>query len=169
MVVYFTATYRSANQAAGVHAAQAYCDSCHLSLECKAQYLYNKHLLHFMTGCSLAVSEFDRTQRFRKLLLRYCTHTFCVCVLEHQVLITNGAKADARDSTGVTPLMLAAGLGGVEVVKYLIQCGADPWLIDIKGQLPLHGAAEVLNESCYSSILNHRLARMPGVCEFMGQ
>jgi ankyrin repeat protein len=43
-----------------------------------------------------------------------------------QVLLDAGAVVDATDELGVTPLMRAAGTGGIEVVKLLLQQGANP-------------------------------------------
>lgn len=43
-----------------------------------------------------------------------------------QALLDAGASVDATDEHGVTPLMRAAGRGGAEVVKLLIQRGANP-------------------------------------------
>ncbi|MBL9162832.1 MAG: ankyrin repeat domain-containing protein [Planctomycetaceae bacterium] len=43
-----------------------------------------------------------------------------------QTLLDAGATVDATDEHGVTPLMRAAARGGAEVVKLLIQRGANP-------------------------------------------
>ncbi|MBL8064521.1 MAG: ankyrin repeat domain-containing protein [Chthonomonadaceae bacterium] len=41
-------------------------------------------------------------------------------------LLAHGVEVDSRDSLGQTPLMLAAGRGGVECVRLLLAAGADP-------------------------------------------
>lgn len=40
-------------------------------------------------------------------------------------IIKNGGKVDKKDIAGQTPLMYAAEAGGLEMVKYLVEMGAD--------------------------------------------
>jgi ankyrin repeat protein len=57
-------------------------------------------------------------------------------------LIEGGTPADERDSTGTTPLMVAAAFGSEEAAGILIASGADPNAHDgIHGATPLHFAA----------------------------
>jgi ankyrin repeat protein len=42
-----------------------------------------------------------------------------------KLLIESGEDVNAADNYGITPLMVAANLGGIEIVKYLISKGAD--------------------------------------------
>lgn len=53
------------------------------------------------------------------------------------ILLAAGAKANAADDNGRTPLMLAAYDGKLDVVKLLVQAGADVNARDAKGQSAL--------------------------------
>jgi hypothetical protein len=50
---------------------------------------------------------------------------------------------------GATPMDYAAYAGNVEVMRYLIDHGADPAIADERGTTPLHNAAEEGALSCY--------------------
>jgi ankyrin repeat protein len=50
---------------------------------------------------------------------------------------------------GATPMDYAAYAGNVEVMRYLIDHGADPAISDERGTTPLHNAAEEGALSCY--------------------
>ncbi|MCY4583270.1 MAG: ankyrin repeat domain-containing protein [Chloroflexi bacterium] len=55
---------------------------------------------------------------------------------------TRGNRSlDARDSEMVTPLMLAARSGAIEIVERLVTLGADSSLVDERGYTPLHHAS----------------------------
>ncbi|QNN83214.1 ankyrin repeat domain-containing protein [Brachybacterium sp. Z12] len=56
-------------------------------------------------------------------------------------LIDQGAPVDLRDSSGNSPLMLAAYHGHAELVGELVARGADVDLANDRGQSPLAGAA----------------------------
>ena len=58
------------------------------------------------------------------------------------LLLSHGAVVDARDATGRTTLMLAAGEGARGVVQLLLDHGANPAAADNKGRTPLHHAAK---------------------------
>lgn len=45
-----------------------------------------------------------------------------------RVLLAHGADVNGRGGAGVTPLIMAAGYGYTNIVKVLIQAGADPLL-----------------------------------------
>ncbi|CAG9987083.1 unnamed protein product [Clonostachys byssicola] len=55
--------------------------------------------------------------------------------------VEDGAKIDAKDIVDeATPLMLAAGLGHLEIVKFLVEHGADINAYDSNGDRVFHAA-----------------------------
>ncbi|MEW6347470.1 MAG: ankyrin repeat domain-containing protein [Thermodesulfobacteriota bacterium] len=54
-----------------------------------------------------------------------------------RLLLGHGADVDARDLTGRTPLMIAAGAGSVDAVTLLLEHGADAKTVDRYGQTAL--------------------------------
>jgi len=58
-------------------------------------------------------------------------------------LIDAGAAVDGKDANGCTPLMIASGLGQVQMAEMLLVAGADPNLLDSRmGASALHKAAQ---------------------------
>jgi uncharacterized protein len=58
-----------------------------------------------------------------------------------KLLLDAGAEINAKESTeGFTPLMMAAGLGNVEIVKILLRANADKSLLDNDGDSALSHA-----------------------------
>jgi ankyrin repeat protein/mannitol/fructose-specific phosphotransferase system IIA component (Ntr-type) len=62
-----------------------------------------------------------------------------------QCLVSHGADAHAKDSSGSMPLHNAAGYGSLEVVKFLVSLGSDVNVKNDQGFTPLHWAAEYGN------------------------
>lgn len=60
------------------------------------------------------------------------------------------------DIKGQTPLMLAAQAGDAELVKIMLEAGANPDLQDIKGMTALHSAAKSNSVACVSYLLATR-------------
>lgn len=58
-----------------------------------------------------------------------------------QLLLDHGADPNAANEKGVTPLVICAGKGNVDVSKLLLKHGADP-NVDVKGQTLLARAAK---------------------------
>ncbi|XP_049569249.1 ankyrin repeat domain-containing protein 65 isoform X2 [Orcinus orca] len=58
-----------------------------------------------------------------------------------RLLLTHGARVDARDSTGATALGIAADLGRRQDMEVLLEHGADSSLKDRHGRSALHRAA----------------------------
>ncbi|VAI27603.1 unnamed protein product [Triticum turgidum subsp. durum] len=52
-----------------------------------------------------------------------------------------GLDVNSESKTGVTPMVLAALQGNVEVTRYLLDHGGDPAMPDERGSTPLHNAA----------------------------
>jgi len=57
------------------------------------------------------------------------------------LLLHSGADIECRDSSGRTPLHLAAGTGFLDALEVLVEHGADVNARDGKGQKPLHASA----------------------------
>ena len=49
-------------------------------------------------------------------------------------LVRHGAALDHADSRDMTPLMKAAENGHIDVVRALLELGADPHMVDRRGQ-----------------------------------
>lgn len=58
-----------------------------------------------------------------------------------KLLIDRGARVDARDNKGQTPLMWAAGNNKADVVALLLESGADPTVADGQSTTGRHHAA----------------------------
>jgi ankyrin repeat protein len=72
-----------------------------------------------------------------------------------RALIAAGAKVDARDSEGATPLMAAASAGSAPNVEALLSAGARVDLRDDRGQTALHRAA---SPDVVELLIGHRAA-----------
>lgn len=58
-------------------------------------------------------------------------------------LLKQGHDVNGRDAAGFTPLMIAAGLGCVQMTELLLTAGADPTMVDTRmGATALHKAAQ---------------------------
>lgn len=71
-------------------------------------------------------------------------------------LLRQGVPADRRDTDGLTPLMVAAGLGQALMVDLLLTGGADPTAVDPRaGATALHKAALAGSRDVASLLLDH--------------
>ncbi len=61
---------------------------------------------------------------------------------------------DPRDTSGATPLMLAAANGHASAVAHLLELGAKPSLRDERGRAALHFAAEAGHDSAVRTLLD---------------
>ena len=68
--------------------------------------------------------------------------------------IRRGDDLDAKDSSGATPLMLAAGRGKQGVLALLLDAGADPSLADPEGRGALEYAQKSGNSECEAIVLS---------------
>jgi ankyrin repeat protein len=68
--------------------------------------------------------------------LEYCSAT-TACLVFLQYLVACGVDLDAADGNGVRPLHLAAITNRLDVVKLLINKGANPTKQDNEGDVPL--------------------------------
>lgn len=62
------------------------------------------------------------------------------------MLLKAGARVNARQSTGHTPLHCCAMGGQAGMMRALLDAGADPTLASMEGHTALHTAAQVTNK-----------------------
>jgi ankyrin repeat protein len=74
-----------------------------------------------------------------------------------EFLLKNGAdvKLAARNAQKVTALHAGASRGGAEIVKLLLEAGADPNVKQERGFVPLHSAAANGNAAVVELLLKH--------------
>ena len=75
---------------------------------------------------------------------------------EFKEALARGARADARDLDGASALLLAAKRGELDMVRILLDRGADASMkIDAKGNTPLHYASATGNFGFAVQLLHH--------------
>ena len=72
-----------------------------------------------------------------------------------KLLLEHGAKPNAKDNDGWTPLHYAAYRGRVDVVKILLEHGANPRIADNEGHIPLDYAKGSAIRSLLESALRN--------------
>jgi ankyrin repeat protein len=71
-------------------------------------------------------------------------------------LLQSGVKVNQRTSEGLTPLMIASGIGQAQMVNLLLTAGADVLAIDTRmGASALHKAAQSGNPDVIKLLLEH--------------
>ncbi len=70
--------------------------------------------------------------------------------------LESGVKIDLRDTSGNTPLAIAALLGRDEIVEFLISKGAEVNLTNNEGQTALHSAAFLGQVGCVELLIEHK-------------
>jgi len=76
-----------------------------------------------------------------------------------QTALEKGAKPNARDDHGQTPLHIAAGEGHDEIVKLLLERGADPRIADNDGLIPLDYAKDSVTRSLLENAMRDNKLR----------
>ena len=69
------------------------------------------------------------------------------------LLVRAGARVDAANDFGVTPLLLASGNGRPAMISLLLRAGADPNLAAANGEVPLMTAAHTGNLGAVDALL----------------
>jgi ankyrin repeat protein len=62
-----------------------------------------------------------------------------------RVLLTAGANPDQKDLRSWTPLHIAGGRGNLQMISVLLEHGADPTIVNRRGDTPAN-LAEVLGQ-----------------------
>jgi ankyrin repeat protein len=83
----------------------------------------NKQIVEKLIIAKADVNEID--DHMKTPLLKCCRHNSRNEILE--LLLKHGARYDQADDEGNTPLHFAAMRGSVEIAKYLINLGANPY------------------------------------------
>ena len=80
-----------------------------------------------------------------------------------RLFLARGARIEARDSLGFTPLLLAAEAGNVATVQALLAAGADPQAVDGNGRNAL--AIQKVKKTSRHRLteLEHPLKRIRGL------
>ncbi len=87
-----------------------------------------------------------------------------------EALLEAGADIDSRCEYGTTALHLAASWGHFELVKYLVDNGADPTLKDDSGKTALDAAKadfECMRQESSTDNLKVWLKRMPMIIQYL--
>lgn len=79
-------------------------------------------------------------------------------VLPLQALLRMGARSDAADRSGATPLFSACESGHLACVRSLLAAGAPVSRCNTAGEAPLYIAALRGHEACVQVLLQHLLA-----------
>ncbi|MFP3234475.1 MAG: ankyrin repeat domain-containing protein [Sulfolobaceae archaeon] len=66
-----------------------------------------------------------------------------------------GENQYAKFYNGDTPLHIASQKGRVEIVKILLERGADPWIADNRGHIPLDYAKDSAIRSLLESAMRN--------------
>ncbi|CAF4599735.1 unnamed protein product [Rotaria sp. Silwood1] len=84
-----------------------------------------------------------------------CTPLFYAITLEHsnacRVLLDLKANSNHKDNRGRTPSHCAALKGNINCLKHLIECNADIWIKNKRGDYPIH---EAINSISLSKLRN---------------
>ena len=96
-----------------------------------------------------AFLEHGKFSELHKVILRIRTDNV------HEMLQRSVADLETVDSTGRSPLSWAAQRGETEVVKVLLDYGADPNNSDIKKATPLHYAAQAKTPECLLLLIEY--------------
>ncbi len=86
-------------------------------------------------GVNIETPINDRDKPTPLIIATYSQHDHIV-----KQLVSNGANVNTTDARGLTPLMLAVEKDDMDMVRYFIEKGADPWVIDNKKRMALNYA-----------------------------
>lgn len=96
---------------------------------------------------ALVVPASTHAQRIHELVVNADTAGL------ERLLSCDADLVHATDSTGATPLHIAAVLDHAAAVRLLLAKGADPAAVDARGLTPLHLAAGALHQSVVQELL----------------
>jgi quinoprotein dehydrogenase-associated probable ABC transporter substrate-binding protein len=101
-----------------------------------------------ITPLMSAASQLAVGQAAKALELRQGLRSTDIAAL----LVERGANVNARNTLGVTPLMIAAARGNIPMLGLLLQAGADPSAKDKSGKTAIEIARDNLNPDAVKSI-----------------
>lgn len=88
-------------------------------------------------------------------VLHFSSQTGNVTIIE--TIILRDLDVNSQDSNDTTPLMLAAAVGKIETFNYLLDKGADPYMVSWFGENLMHYASHGGNVTILQKIISRGL------------
>ncbi len=96
------------------------------------------NVLEFLLDRGCPINEQSRNDYGPKPIHWACVHGHAATL---DLFLERGVPIDSLDANGCTPLIISAQYGQSLCISYLLQKGANKFLVDINGNSPLHWAA----------------------------
>ncbi len=96
------------------------------------------NVLEFLLDRGCPINEQSRNEYGPKPIHWACVHGHAVTL---DLFLERGVPIDSLDANGCSPLIISAQYGQSLCISYLLQKGANKFLLDINGDSALHWAA----------------------------